>query len=1227
MNKSFQKFLAGIVAATLLWPGSVLTATATAERAITREAPLREDPAVESGIRLIESTAQRVVLELNTPDFAVQAGFAENGPCEQLYVPDYSDAETAGWPSLPVAGAMIGIPPHTAPVLSILAADFSTLPGAYTLCPVPHPIFDVDPEGAITYQGEAASPDATAYATNSFYPAAVAVIVETGMVRHQAVAQLRFQPFQYNPVTGSLKHYRRIRVQVEFGHAPFTGAHSAPASDAFDPLLAQIVLNAAAARQWQTVPAARATATRQVHTPANAPPAYKLTVNEDGLYQVTYAELAAAGVPAATLDPRTFMLHTHGAEVALYVPGESDGVFDAEDSLIFYGEKMNTRFTDANVYWLTWGGSNGLRMVEREGTPTGSGAAPESFRTTQVLEQNKTYQASRPSGADADRWYWSFIWATAPTTSHFTTTLYAPVTAAMSATVRGLFKGYDAAPQHHTQVSLNGHLIADATWAKQAEYAFAVDVPASYLVDGVNTITVHVPLDMGITGDYFLVNRFEIEYHRAHVAVGDTLHFGNDTAGDWEYAVTGFTTATVQAFDITTPTLPGRILNVVAAPDGGAYTARFAQTTDGAHEYALSTPAQFKSVVSIVAAQPFDLHAVTNGADYIIITHGNFYTAVQPLADYRATQGLRALVVDVQDVYDEFSAGVFDPHAIRNFLAYAYANWTPPAPAYVLLMGDGNYDFKNYTGRGELNYVPPFLADVDPWMGEVAADNRYVCVNGTDVFPDMHLGRLPVKTSAEAQAVVAKILDYEQNPATGDWNQKVLFAADNPDSAGDFYTYSDIIANNYLPAPYVGDKVYYGRTHTPAAAARSAILGAINEGRLIVNYVGHGARSYWASEQLLKQADAHTFTNGGRLPFFVPMACLDGYYITPSSSSNDFSSTAETLVRAPGKGAIAAWSATGMGTANAHDYLNKGLFEAIFAHDINQLGPATLQGKLYLYSRTSWYNDQIDTYLLFGDPALRLNVVPSDVSLTQAVAAPAIVLPGSEITYTLTFTNAGLATARHVVIDNVLSSALNVLDIAATGSIVVTRTGSFLTWDVADLATGAGGIITITATISETFSGVLVNPVTITTSAVDSDAGNNAPDPMAAAVYVTPETVTAVDLIAFSARPTAGKVLLTWETASELDTVGFNLYRAAAFDAPQSRLNAQLIPAQALGDMRGAAYTFIDATADPAATYVYWLEDVSFAGIETLHAPAKIGAAPRAGVHHPLFLPLKVRRA
>jgi len=239
----------------------------------------------------------------------------------------------------------------------------------------------------------------------------------------------------------------------------------------------------------------------------------------------------------------------------------------------------------------------------------------------------------------------------------------------------------------------------------------------------------------------------------------------------------------------------------------------------------------------------------------------------------------------------------------------------------------------------------------------------------------MYLGRLPVKTAAEADALVAKILGYAQQPPGDPWTESLLFVADKADGAGDFPAISDTIAG-LLPPGYTADKVYYKVTHSTPAEAKAAIIAAINDGRLLVNYVGHATIQFWSFASLLTLTDIGSLTNADRLPLAVPMTCLDGYYIHPSPPDIDLSSIGESLVRAPQGGAIASFSPTGEGISHGHQLLDTGLFSAIFLDGVDQLGPATTQAKLYLYANSGGYREFIDTYLLFGDPALALNGIP-----------------------------------------------------------------------------------------------------------------------------------------------------------------------------------------------------------------------------------------------------------
>ena len=364
-----------------------------------------------------------------------------------------------------------------------------------------------------------------------------------------------------------------------------------------------------------------------------------------------------------------------------------------------------------------------------------------------------------------------------------------------------------------------------------------------------------------------------------------------------------------------------------------------------------------------------------NGADYIIISHADFIPTLQDLVTHRQSQGLRVEVVDIQDIYDEFSAGLFNPEAIRSFLSYAYANWDAPKPSFVLLVGDGHYDYKNIYLTNEENFIPPYLGDYDPWVGETPSDNRFVCVSGTDILPDMLIGRLPVKTTTAAELLVNKIIFYETTPEPGNWNADLLFIADDPDSGGNFPVSSDSIAA-YVPQDYTVEKVYYLQNYPEISAARFAIRNSINEGNLIVHYIGHASPQQWASPYLLRFSDLFALQNGAKLPLFLPMTCDEGYFIEPSAVGENWSSMGETVVQLSSSGAIASWSPAGHGSNTGHVILSTDFINNLLNYHYTQVGFLTTQAKFHLYATSTLYNDLIDTYHLFGDPALRLNVLP-----------------------------------------------------------------------------------------------------------------------------------------------------------------------------------------------------------------------------------------------------------
>src|SRR5205085_1141966 len=168
---------------------------------------------------------------------------------------------------------------------------------------------------------------------------------------------------------------------------------------------------------------------------------------------------------------------------------------------------------------------------------------------------------------------------------------------------------------------------------------------------------------------------------------------------------------------------------------------------------------QGQRVAAATANQPSSLRTPSEGADFVILSHRDFLDRARPLAALRQAEGLSVAIVDVEDVFDEFSFGVKSPQAIKDFLGFARSSWQK-APRFVLLVGDASLDPKNYLGLGDSDLVPTKL--IDTASMETASDGWLADLDG-DGIEDLAVGRLPVRTAAEAEAAVSKIINYEQS--------------------------------------------------------------------------------------------------------------------------------------------------------------------------------------------------------------------------------------------------------------------------------------------------------------------------------------------------------------------------------------------------------------------------------------------------------------------------------
>ncbi|MCB0117343.1 MAG: Ig-like domain-containing protein, partial [Caldilineaceae bacterium] len=452
-----------------------------------------------------------------------------------------------------------------------------------------------------------------------------------------------------------------------------------------------------------------------------------------------------------------------------------------------------------------------------------------------------------------------------------------------------------------------------------------------------------------------------------YTAESDALTFGVPSVGAHQFAVTGFSSADVSLFDITNPAQPVQVTGAETAASGGAFRLRFEENADADARYVALTPAQYRTPVSQEVDTASSWRSAQNGADYIIITHEDFYDTVQTLAQYRQTQGLRTAVVKIGDVYDEFSGGVFTPAAIRSFLRYAYTSWAAPAPSYVLLVGDAFQNFKDTVKSGTINYVPSQLVETD-LLGETVSDNWFAAVSGDDLLPDMMIGRLAVQSAQQAQAQIDKILAYEQNAPGAAWTSNVLLVADDDEST--FRFVAEQVAER-IPFGYTLNRVYV--EDYPPNDPTTAIQAQINEGALFVNYAGHGEYYRWGkwdneSAFILDLDDIAALQNDGKLPVVTVANCLNGYFAGPKQQA----SLAEAFMDQSAGGAVAVWAPTGLGAPFSHYVLLNAFYDAVYQKDLHVLGAATTTAKLTAYTESPLLGELVQIYTLLGDPATKL---------------------------------------------------------------------------------------------------------------------------------------------------------------------------------------------------------------------------------------------------------------
>ena len=849
-------------------------------------------------------------------------------------------------------------------------------------------------------------PDPSIYGQDDFWPAQP-VELRQAKGSDSTFHKLVVHPVQYNPVTGELLEWQKMRIRLEprVSNAVATlmavDLTPAPTNSA---AFAEIGLSPAS-----LFPATHGTPAdygrRQPGSDIGA--CVKIKVTSRGIHKLTQSALVAAGVPSGDIIGSQVRMFYADREIPVKV--STEGLFTPSDHILFFGVPFESYHTIENTYWLGFG-PGGLRLVSLASPPVGGGVETTTYARQVTVDDRRQYFATLPSlygVRSADGIYDGWFVGTLRESGQPTLDLVFPGASQALAGSNVQWEGLvwpttEFAPNNGMRL-LNNANAALATWVvpKNTRSILRTTFPASNLAaSGNTTLRMQSVIQPGasLAFDRSILSYARITFLRNLTAESGALTFGLDP-GTRNVTVAGFAAGTNPSiWNVTDPFAPVEIVGGAVTPSGGGVSIRFGSVSPGITGWHAAQESAFIAVpsTSVSLAEPKGLSDPQHQADFILITPRAFAAEAHRLLAHRDVNGLRVAVATLEDVYDEFGYGIRDPHAIRQFLGYAYHYWKNPRPRYVVLAGDATFDPLNRL-IPEANWVPAPMTPTHILFTVV--DNWYAAVNGEDALADMALGRLPVNSPAEFTRYLDKMIAQETANRTttfaGTWRSRIHFVAGNNKNAGDSFStdMNALISQVMTPAGYTATSstvTSSSSTDATNIAIGNTIRSNLNAGLYMIGFMGHGSSDKWTDAGVFSNTSVLGLTNTV-YPVVTVFTCQNGIFHEPRTSAAAATTfcIAEALTRETTRGASAIIAPTGEAQHIASNTLGRQFYEAAlnnkyvtgfsgggFTFTTNtanrRLGDAYLNGLYAVYLGIGSGVRELEFYNIFGDPALQL---------------------------------------------------------------------------------------------------------------------------------------------------------------------------------------------------------------------------------------------------------------
>ncbi len=961
----------------------------------------------QKNVQIIEANYRRVVFQFEPIIDRLDTLIIKNDKYLRINCAGMVLSGEVGQPLMPIKKINIGVPLQAEVTAKILSIEFANLSGKIA----PAPFFDM--EGNCTFE-----PKAEAYQNKQLFPADVLAVEPMVFVRDQRVVPITINGLQFQPDKNEIHLIKKIVVQLDISGDVSPTPRDIDLKD--EEFYEGLIINYAISKDW--LKKHQPKVSKKTNS-MDAGPWYKIFIEDEGMYKISGVDLVNKGIALSTIDAKSLRLYNNGGtelprdmkmtrpdsliENAILVVGEEDGKFDESDYILFYGRPVNfwkplsenssfyehyiNHYTEQNIYWLTWGnGKTGARMKTKVSAAAAGLDVSYNFWGRYFFEDeiNNFLHSGldwfgRLMAGSQDQRYSMYL----PNASNAANNVFLRLRAL------GVTSG-----THRFNLFMNNQQFASFTFSGNQLFTYETSETLPLAESGYNSLKIQYNGDTPESQVY--LDWLEISYRKQYLAENNFLWFSQQADGVQKYRITNFASNNIEVFDVTDWSDIKRFSNAEIV--SGTVTVADEESGFPRHQYIAVSSDAYRSPVKIEQVERSHWRSPENGADFIIITHGDFYQAVQPLKQQREQKdNLKTEVVKIFDIYNEFSCGLVDVTAIRDFVKFAYENWHP-APRYVLLCGDGDYDYKNIKADADKNWLPPYQTNNDfNENTSRTSDDWFVTVSGYDSSPDLAIGRFPVQSAEETENVVEKILHYENAPYwvegqssfLDDWRNVATMVGDDEFAGGSndnetIHTRdAENIIERYIPNSMDKVKIYlidYPAEKDPSTsgimkpAATEALIARINKGTLLLNYVGHGAPSLWAHERVLKESrDFDRIQNENKLPFWLAATCDFGRFDDPFEQG-----FAEKLFTSKGRGGIAFLTSARLAYATDNTALNREFFSQLFNSEesTQRIGVALFKAKNLNYSST---NDQ--KYHLYGDPTMRLALPDLTAKITALV--------------------------------------------------------------------------------------------------------------------------------------------------------------------------------------------------------------------------------------------------